>query len=73
MITRNFKEQDKLFQEYSKYRYYCSCGHTVLIFPMEKREKKLCSHCGKYVYKDKEKQKKYNFKIKMKAMMGKII
>ena len=65
----NFKDQKKLMEEASKYKYYCKCGHTVVIYPFEKRERKICSWCGQYVYTDPEEQKRYDFKLKMKAIL----
>ena len=53
------KDMDKILNEYNKYSYKCSCGHTVVIFPKE--EKKLCKWCNNYVFKNKLDEFKYRF------------
>jgi hypothetical protein len=52
MQVKKFDDYSKLNNEMSKYRIYCKCGHSVLIYPFEKRDKKLCSYCGNLVYKN---------------------
>lgn len=47
---------EKMAKERSKYKIYCECGHSIIIYPFEHKNKKLCSHCGKYVYKNKEEE-----------------
>lgn len=47
---------EKILEERVKFRVYCSCGHSMIIFPFEHRNKKLCTHCGRYVYKDKKEE-----------------
>lgn len=49
-ITANMKANIKLAEEATKFSYICQCGHRVVIYPMEHRNKKLCSWCGHYVY-----------------------
>ena len=44
------RELKKRTDEISKYSYRCKCGHSVVIYPFERRIKKLCSWCGEYVY-----------------------
>ena len=69
-IYTQFKAQIKLDEERNKYSYYCpNCGHTVKMYGFEHIDKKICSWCGYYVYKDKEKQKKYDFKRKLKKLL----
>ena len=58
-------EEGKLIQEKDKYKYYCKCGHHVVIYPFEHIERKLCDWCGYYVYTDPKKQKQYDFKKEM--------
>lgn len=71
MRCNNFKNgrESKLDDESSKYKYKCSCGHSVVIYPFEHIERKLCDWCGYYVYTDAEEQKKYDFKTKIKEKM----
>lgn len=44
----------RLDNERSKYKVYCKCGHSIIIYPFEKKDKKICSWCGYYVYKNKK-------------------
>lgn len=44
----------KLMEERTKYRVYCKCGHSIVFFPVEHKDKKLCSWCGYYVYRNKK-------------------
>lgn len=60
-------EDTKLEIERSKYKYHCKCGHSLTIYPMEKRIKKLCSWCGHYVYINK----RVEFIDKLKKMLDK--
>lgn len=52
------KSDDKKFQVATDYTYKCECGHSVVIYPFEHIEKKLCTHCGHYVYNEKGEFKK---------------
>ena len=63
------KTKDEIVSSYyQEFMYKCSCSHTQLI-PYNK-DKVICSHCGKWIYKDK----KAEFKDKMnKFMKGKVI
>ena len=57
-ISPQMMKTVKLSAEVAKYKIKCPCGHTVVIFPMEHRNKKICSWCGHYVYlNEKEKFK----------------
>lgn len=48
---RKYCVNDKITEEFSNYRVYCkNCGHSMLFYPMEKREKKICSWCQNTVY-----------------------
>lgn len=46
----------KVLKERSKFRIYCKCGHSIVILPFEHKTKKLCSHCGNYVYINKQEE-----------------
>ena len=56
MVYMTNKEIDKKEDEASKYKHICKCGHTVVIYPFEKRIKKLCGWCGRYVYINKKEE-----------------
>ena len=49
-MTQKEKEEEKLLREKKIYQVYCKCGHYAYIYPMEKRNKKVCTWCGKYIY-----------------------
>lgn len=60
---RTFKHDNKKFKSLAKNRFYCYCGHSVIINPPETRG--LCTHCGHWVYKDKRQY----FKERMKGYL----
>ena len=59
-----FKKDTKLFNAIAKLRRHCkNCGHSVIFYENSKKEKRICTHCGNYIYKNdliefKEKLKK---------------
>ena len=55
---------EKLENELHKHTYTCQCGHRVLIMPHE--EKKLCSWCKFYVFKNKQDEFKYRINEKIR-------
>ena len=59
MKKNKFKDDTKMLDMFTQHRYPCKCGHKVTIF---KEKKKLCTWCGRYVYKDK----KMEFKDRLK-------
>jgi len=58
------KEYERMTQEYDKVKYRCRCGHRVII-PYNV-DKQICSHCKRYVFKDKSEEFKYRVKEKMR-------
>lgn len=48
------KEEQILINKKKQYQIYCKCGHHTYIYPMEKRNKKICTWCGNYIYIDKK-------------------
>ena len=51
-----------------QYKYKCKhCSWLNVIYPFEKRDKKICKNCGYYVYISKEAE----FKDKLKGVMKK--
>lgn len=54
-------------KEREKHRYYCSCGHSVII-PYQ-RDKVICSWCKRLVEKKKVDEKRY-FKDKMRQLLN---
>lgn len=59
----NFKEIQRLYEEKTKYKHYCKCGHSVII--ANKKGMAICSHCRNLVFKDKETEFKYRLKEKL--------
>lgn len=58
------KNIDKVINERSSHRYYCKCGHTVIIRPCE--TKILCHWCNRYVFKNEKDEFLYRMKEAMK-------
>lgn len=54
-----FSNGFKIVKERTKYKIYCKCGHSMIFYPIEKKDRKLCEWCGHYVYKDKRIEFKY--------------
>lgn len=44
------KEIQKLQDLAHDYQIQCKCGTKTVIYPYEKRDKKICRNCGHYVY-----------------------
>ena len=58
------KEYERMTDELDKVKYRCKCGRRVVI---PKREnKKLCTWCGNYVFRDKRDEFEYRLKEKIK-------
>lgn len=56
---RKRTEEEIIASYYSNYKVKCKCGHTMVI--TNSVEKKICSYCGNYVYRNK----KLEFKDKL--------
>lgn len=52
--SKIFSNDMRLIEERARFRVYCKCGHGTLFFPFEHKDKKVCSWCGYYIYKDKQ-------------------
>lgn len=55
-----YEEDTKLFNERTHSKTTCECGHRVLI--SNKKDRQICSWCGKYVFKNKQAEFRYKFK-----------
>ena len=68
---RSWKEDTNSWQretmERDKHKYYCSCGHSVII-PYN-RDKKMCSWCNHWVHKKKLDERRY-FKDKLRQLLN---
>ena len=59
----SYKEICKLSNERSESRILCpNCGHSMLL---GRKDKKICSHCGSYVFKDELTEFHYRLREKM--------
>lgn len=56
--------EKKMFDERAKFTRKCSCGHSIMVYPTMKKDYITCSWCQKRVFKDSEKQREYDEKIK---------
>ena len=53
----SYKEIEKQDNERSKAKVYCDfCHHSLLL---GRKDRKLCTHCNHFVYKDKQTKDKY--------------
>ena len=64
MHTKSYKDRKKLDDEFARLKVKCSCGHSVLLVL---KDRKICTHCGHWVYRDKETEFRYKLKEKMKG------
>lgn len=55
-----YKEIIKKTHEIVQDRILCQCGHSILIPPQI--DKKVCTWCGRYVFKNKKDEFKYRMK-----------
>ena len=51
----------------NKYKVECECGKKTIFPPLIKKDYKICSWCGRKVYRDK----KVEFKDKLNKLMNK--
>lgn len=58
------KQDDRRFEEYSKGRVVCSCGHTM--FLPNKVDRLICTWCGCWVYKNEQIKFRYQLEQTMK-------
>lgn len=47
-----FREDRNLMNALDCFRVKCKCGHSIIF--TSNREKFICNHCGRYVYKNKK-------------------
>ena len=66
--TKNFKEFRKLELELSETKRYCKCGHSLFFPQTSKTDKTICSHCGRYIFKNDLIEFKYRFEEKKSKM-----
>lgn len=59
--TKDDRWYNNLTNSLEPYKVECKCGKKVIVL----RDKKICSHCGNYVFKSKEEEFKYRVKEKI--------
>ena len=64
---KKVSDEEKLLAETARFRHKCKCGHSVVIYPFEKKDKKICGWCKNYVYISKEAE----FKDKLRKEISK--
>lgn len=54
------KNEDRLQNEKSQMKVQCpTCGREYSFYAFEDKDRKLCKHCGVFVYKNDDAKKKY--------------
>lgn len=53
---KDFKTMVLLDEDRAKHKRYCYCGHSVVLPDNSKANKVLCTHCGRYIYKNKKEE-----------------
>ena len=62
----SFREIVKVDEERARAKVYCpNCGHSLLLGD---KDKKICSHCNHYVFRDEETEKKYRIMEKINKL-----
>lgn len=67
-----YKEESKLESELFKYKRKCNCGHTVTMLPIHKKDYVICNWCHMKVFRDADKQKMQDEKVKRESFRIKI-
>ena len=58
-LTMRIDKISKIVNALQPFRVKCKCGHSLCIVSVDR---KICSWCGNYVYKDKLTEMKYELK-----------
>lgn len=63
----SYRELDKLASERIEHRKLCPvCGHSMLL---GRKDKKICTNCGNYVFKDNATE--FNYRMKERILKSK--
>ena len=68
---RNYQtneEYEKLNNATKEYKHKCSCGHTIVIYPFEKKVSKVCRYCGKLVFVNEKEEFKHKLSKEIKKL-----
>lgn len=63
---KNFNEIERLKEVAQEHTHKCKCGHSVVIYPFEKKQSKICRWCGKLVFADKKEEFKHKLQKELK-------
>lgn len=64
----NAKIYNKLEKSRTKFKRYCKCGHSIVFPKSLKRDKVICTHCGRYIFKNDLLEFEYRIKEKSKKV-----
>lgn len=65
-----FDVSDEVEKERTKYKVYCkNCGHSLVFFPFENKQKKICGWCKHAVYVND----KVEFEDRLRQQMGRLV
>ena len=70
-MKRFIDNVQRVDNELAKFRRKCSCGHTMEVPNSWKGDYRICTHCGKKIFKDPAKQAAYNEKVNKEEFMFK--
>ena len=59
---KKYHEDTKLFNSLVGCKYYCKCGHSVIM--TASTDVMICDHCHHTLFKDKQKQREYDEKMR---------
>ena len=64
-MSNNYSKVEKrIHDERTKFTRKCSCGHSIVVYPTMKKDYIVCGWCHKKVFRDIEKQKIQDEKVK---------
>lgn len=58
----------KLEEVRSQNKRYCKCGHSLVFPKTSKADKTICTHCGRYIFKNDLLEFEYRVKEKSKRI-----
>lgn len=63
-----FKDIEKLETERTEQARRCKCGHSITFPKTSKKDKVICTHCGRYIFKNDLLEFEYRIKEKSKKI-----
>lgn len=68
MKSNKLTKEEKLANERTNNTVYCKCGHSIVMYPFERKAEKICRWCGNLVFRDKKAEFEYKLKTTMIRM-----